>query len=71
MRALKTAYYRKAFSAIFADDQGTIGFKQAVRVLGINNQIRKVEWTPDHPLTFVAFLPCCAPVVRHEQRALR
>src|SRR5215471_19659628 len=70
MGSLETAYYRKALSAVLADNQRPIRLKQPVWVFGINNQVGKVERTPDHPLTFIAFLPRRAAVVRNKQCAL-
>src|SRR5439155_27090357 len=55
----KTANHRKTFPAVFADDQSSITLEDAVRIFWINNQLRKVQRAPYHPLALAT------PVPRH------
>ena len=71
MRALKTAHDRKALAGVLAHNQRAVSLEQAVRIFGINDQVREIERSPDHPLAFITFLPCRAAVIGNEQRALR
>src|SRR5947207_15637075 len=60
---LKTTDLGKAFSAVVAHNQCAVRLKQAVWIFGIDDEIREVERTPDHPRAFVAFLACPAAIV--------
>ena len=71
VRALKTAHDRKALAGVLAHNQRAVGLEQAVRIIGINDEVREIERSPDHPLAFITFLPSRAAVIGNEQRALR
>ena len=68
--SLKTAYYRKTFACVLADNQCSVGLEEAVRILWIHNEIREVERAPYHPLALVALVPGHSAVIGNEQRAL-
>ena len=57
-RALKTRLRPQA-----AHNQRAVSLENAVRVFGINDQVREIERSPDHPLAFITFLPCRAAVI--------
>src|ERR1700716_42768 len=60
----------EALAAIRADDQRTIGLEDAIFILWINDEIGKIEWTPDHSLAAIAHLPRASSVTRAIERIL-
>ena len=70
MRALETADDGEALAGVFAQDQRSVGLEDAIRILRINDQVREVERTPDHPIAFVALIPGRAAVVGDKERAV-
>src|SRR5439155_19917341 len=61
----------KALSSIQADDERAIRFEDPVFIFRIDDEIREIEWTPDHRLTAIAHLPGASAVARAVERVLR
>ena len=61
----------ETFARVFADNQRAVGLEHAIWIFRIDNEIRKIEWPPHHPLAFVALVPRHPAVVGTEQRAVR
>ena len=70
MHAVEAADRREALAAVIAADQRAIGLVDELRVDRIDDQMREVERTPDHPLALVALLPGAAAVVGNVERAV-
>ena len=68
--ALETADDGKAFARVFAQNQWAVGLEDAVRIFRIDDQVREIERTPDHPVALVAFVPRRAGVIGNEERAV-
>ena len=70
MHAVEAADRREAPAAVVAGDQRAVGLEEVLRILRVDDQVRKVERAPDHPLALVALLPGGAAVVGDEQRGV-
>ena len=70
MRTLKTADDGETLARIFAQDQRTVGLEETVRIFRINDQVREVERTPDHPIALIALVPRRAAIIGDKERAV-
>ena len=70
MRALKSAHGREALARVLAHDERAVSLEKAVRILRIDDQVREVKRTPNHPVALVAFVPGRAAIIRNEERAV-
>src|SRR5438093_10417184 len=61
----------ETLSAIIAGNERQIRLVDLVGILRIDNEIRKVERTPNHVLTAIARLPCLAAIIRTIEAVLR
>src|SRR6266566_7897729 len=61
----------EALPAIGAHHERTIGLEDAVLVFRIDDEIRKIEWAPDHSLTAVAHLPGASAIAGTIERVFR
>src|SRR4029453_16543094 len=69
MHPAESADHRETFASVLTDNQRTIGLKDAIGILRIDNQVREVEWAPDHPLTLISLVPGRAAIVGDKERA--
>ena len=67
---LETADYGKAFARVLAQDERAVGFEDAIRILRIDDQVRKVKRPPDHPGALVAFVPRQPAIIGDKERAV-
>src|SRR5438105_3449047 len=70
MRALETTHRGEAFAAIFAHDHRPVSLEKAIWLFWVNDQVRKVKRTPNHPVTLIALRPGLPAVVGDIERAI-
>ena len=47
----------ETLAAVFAQDQRAVGLENAIRIFRIDDQVREIKRTPDHPVALVALVP--------------
>src|SRR5205085_11530898 len=67
VHAAEAAHSGKAFTRVVTYDHGPVSFEKAIGIFRIDDQVGEIKWPPDHPLTFVALVPCAAAIVGNEE----
>src|SRR2546428_13333199 len=57
MRSNESPNRGETFARVLAHNKRAVRLKNAVRIFWIDNQVREIERAPEHPITFVPFLP--------------
>ena len=61
MRTVEAADRSEALAAVLAQDECAVSLEDAVGIFRVDDEVRKVERAPDHPLALVALRPGLPP----------
>src|SRR5213078_2799925 len=70
VRTGESAHDREALAGVFTHDERPVRLENAVRIFRIDDQLREIKRTPDHPAAFIALVPGRAAVIGNEERAV-
>src|SRR5262249_32402925 len=71
MHSLKAPDDGEALPAVLAQNQNPIRLENTIWIFRINSQVRKIKWTPYHPLAFVALFPGHAAIIGNKECTIR
>ena len=68
--ASEAADHRKALAAVFAENQRAIGLEHAIGIFRVDDQVRKIKRTPNHPVALVPLCPGLSTIVGNVESAV-